>query len=578
MVVTFDDGYRDFHDTALPLLVKHRVPAVLYLATSLVANGHGAAPSDALTWTQLREAVDTGLVTIGSHTHGHADLSKASEREAEDEMRRSKDLIEDHLGTACTHFAYPWAVGSPAADRAARRLFRSGGARCVDDESGRPDGPLSAGTGADPAERRPVLLPSQGARAARHGSLALPRAQAGTVGEGVREVARVAHVATVDLSLRFLLLPQLRALRDAGFDVTTISAPGPWVSELEAEGIRHIPWPGATRAWDPRSDVRAFRELVAIFRRERFDLVHTHNPKPGVIGRVAARVAGVPHVMNTVHGLYATPEDRLRRRAPVLAAEWIAARCSDLELYQSAEDLAWARRLHLVRRDRSLHLGNGIDLTAFTPGLAGDERVRKLRAELGIGEDELVVGTVGRMVREKGYEELFDAARIVRSRIPNARFLAVGGSDLDKEDAITRRGARAGQRRRRVHRLARGHRGPDGADGCVRAAVVARGPAAVRGRGRGERPAAGPHRHPRVPGGRPGRRRGVPGAGPRSGPPGRRDRAAPAGPGAPPAHGRRGARRAPRTCSTNAGSRAPWSARPSSSSTRPERPISKGER
>ncbi len=63
--------------------------------------------------------------------------------------------------------------------------------------------------------------------------------------------------------------------------------------------------------------------------------------------------------------------------------------------------------------------------------------MRKLRAELGIGEDELVVGTVGRMVREKGYEELFDAARIVRSRIPNARFLAVGGSDLDKEDAIT---------------------------------------------------------------------------------------------------------------------------------------------
>ena len=110
----------------------------------------------------------------------------------------------------------------------------------------------------------------------------------------------------------------------------------------------------------------------------------------------------------------------------MLAAEWLAARCSDLELYQSAEDLAWARRLHLVRPDRSIHLGNGIDLTAFTPERAGEERIRKLRAELGIGEDELVVGTVGRMVREKGYEELFGAARIVRERVPGARFLAVG--------------------------------------------------------------------------------------------------------------------------------------------------------
>lgn len=125
VVVTFDDGYRDFHDAVLPLLVKHNVPATLYLATGLVANGAGKPPANALTWIQLREAVDTGLVTVGSHTHGHTDLSKTDEAEAEDEMRRSKDLIEDHLGTACEHFAYPWAVSSPAADRAARLLFRS---------------------------------------------------------------------------------------------------------------------------------------------------------------------------------------------------------------------------------------------------------------------------------------------------------------------------------------------------------------------------------------------------------------------------------------------------------------------
>jgi peptidoglycan/xylan/chitin deacetylase (PgdA/CDA1 family) len=125
VVVTFDDGYRDFHDDVLPLLEKYRVPATLYLATGLVANGTGTAPAEALTWTQLREAVGTGLITVGSHTHGHVDLSKTDEAGAEDEMRRSKDLIEDHLGTECAHFAYPWAVGSTAADRAARRLFRT---------------------------------------------------------------------------------------------------------------------------------------------------------------------------------------------------------------------------------------------------------------------------------------------------------------------------------------------------------------------------------------------------------------------------------------------------------------------
>jgi peptidoglycan/xylan/chitin deacetylase (PgdA/CDA1 family) len=124
VVVTVDDGYRDFVETVLPLLVRYRVPAVLYLATGLVA-GEGAAPGDrdALTWSQLAEAVSTGLVTVGAHTHGHTDLSAATEQACHDEMARSKGLVEDRLGVACRHFAYPWAVGSPAADRVARRLF-----------------------------------------------------------------------------------------------------------------------------------------------------------------------------------------------------------------------------------------------------------------------------------------------------------------------------------------------------------------------------------------------------------------------------------------------------------------------
>jgi peptidoglycan/xylan/chitin deacetylase (PgdA/CDA1 family) len=125
VVVTFDDGYRDFHEHALPLLVRYGVPAVLYLTTGLVASARTlAAPAaERLTWSQLEEAVATGLVTVGAHTHRHADLSQASEETAREELRRSKELIEDKLGTRCRHFAYPWAVGSPAADRIVRSLF-----------------------------------------------------------------------------------------------------------------------------------------------------------------------------------------------------------------------------------------------------------------------------------------------------------------------------------------------------------------------------------------------------------------------------------------------------------------------
>jgi glycosyltransferase involved in cell wall biosynthesis/ribosomal protein S18 acetylase RimI-like enzyme len=245
---------------------------------------------------------------------------------------------------------------------------------------------------------------------------------------------RIAHVANVDLSVRVLLLPQLLRLRDEGFDVTAISRPGPFVREIEAAGIRHLPWHRSTRSWDPRSDASAYRELVGILGHERFDLVHTHNPKAGVIGRIAARRAGVPCVVNTVHGLYATQEDALRRTVPVLALEALAARASDLELFQSEEDLTWAERIGLGGRVRRVLLGNGIDVRAFDASRVSRERRAEVRRELGVAEGALLVGTVARLVAEKGVREFLAAARALRS--PEMRFVIVGPREPDKLDAI----------------------------------------------------------------------------------------------------------------------------------------------
>jgi peptidoglycan/xylan/chitin deacetylase (PgdA/CDA1 family) len=126
VVLTFDDGFRDFHEVVLPELARLRMPGLLYLATGFVDAGDprtGVGPGDALTWSMLEEAVSTGLVEIGSHTHSHVDLSRASERDAEEEMARSKDLIEDRLRRSCPHFAFPWGKASAAAEGAARRRF-----------------------------------------------------------------------------------------------------------------------------------------------------------------------------------------------------------------------------------------------------------------------------------------------------------------------------------------------------------------------------------------------------------------------------------------------------------------------
>jgi glycosyltransferase involved in cell wall biosynthesis len=242
----------------------------------------------------------------------------------------------------------------------------------------------------------------------------------------------VAHVTTVDSSLWYLLRPQLRAMRDLGAHVVGISAPGPYVAALEAEGIQHIELSSSSRSPNVRADLRAALELWRVLRTTHVDVLHTHNPKPGLYGRVVARLAGVPVVVNTNHGLYIRDGRRVQRWL-ILALEAVASRFCDAELVQNSEDLALLTRWGLYPRKRARLLGNGVDLARFHPPRDAAER-RKARTELGIGEGEIAVGVVARLVAEKGLPELFEAARMLSRR---HAVIVIGPTDLDKPDALS---------------------------------------------------------------------------------------------------------------------------------------------
>jgi glycosyltransferase involved in cell wall biosynthesis len=247
---------------------------------------------------------------------------------------------------------------------------------------------------------------------------------------------RLVHLTTTDISLALLLGPQLRAFAAAGYDVIGISAPGSHVAELERWGIRHVPLKQATRSMAPHRDLLAMNELFRILRQLRPDIVHTHNPKPGIYGRLAARAAKVPVVVNTVHGLYALPEDRLLKRSVVYGLERIASTCSQAELLQNEEDLPVLRRLGIPAAKLRI-LGNGIDLDRFDPHRIEVSRRKDLRRSWGIPDDAVVCGVVGRLVWEKGYREIFAAASDLRERAPHLRFVVIGPSDDDKADGIS---------------------------------------------------------------------------------------------------------------------------------------------
>lgn len=247
---------------------------------------------------------------------------------------------------------------------------------------------------------------------------------------------RIAHITTIDFSLRHLLLNQLLHLKDRGFDVTGISSSGPDVELLERHGIRHIAVPMAC-GMTPLRDLASLYRLYSVLKKEKFDLVHTHNPKPGLLGQIAARMAGIPYVINTLHGFYFHDQMPLPQRRLYITLEKIAGRCSDAILSQNFEDVRTALDEGVCLADQITYLGNGIDLDYFNPNNVRPESLDALRGEFGVPKESLVVGFVGRLVEEKGIRELLDAAWCAKRNDIDVRFLFIGPLETEKKNSLT---------------------------------------------------------------------------------------------------------------------------------------------
>jgi glycosyltransferase involved in cell wall biosynthesis len=256
--------------------------------------------------------------------------------------------------------------------------------------------------------------------------------------------SRLLQICAVDFTAFHFLLPLMRAQREWGLRVELACARGEFAERIEAEGfpLHDVPF---ARSVNPSALLGARRALSALLARERFDAVHLHTPVAALIGRPAARRARVPVIVYTAHGFYfhdAMPA--WKRRAHVALERW-AQRRADYLFTQSAEDAATAVRERISPADRTLAIGNGVDLARFRPDLLNEKEKEELRAELNLAPDDgpLVV-MMGRIVREKGYFEFIEAwARVAREH-PRARALLIGEAlTSDRENAEARLRRRA---------------------------------------------------------------------------------------------------------------------------------------
>lgn len=246
---------------------------------------------------------------------------------------------------------------------------------------------------------------------------------------------KICHVTTVDITVRFIILNFLRSLQKENYKVFIVCSLGKWSSFFEEQDffIHNIKM---TRKITPVKDLISLIKLFFYFKKEKFAIVHTYTPKAGFLGRIAARMAGIPIVIHTSFGFYTSSQMSLNKRKLILFLEKIASYFCDLVFSQNKEDIELAIQKKIVNPEKIKLLTYGINISRFNPLNFNQDFIYRKKKELGIEENKKIIGIVGRFVKEKGYLDLFEAFKIVKAKNPDVILLLIAPSDKEKKDAL----------------------------------------------------------------------------------------------------------------------------------------------
>jgi len=240
---------------------------------------------------------------------------------------------------------------------------------------------------------------------------------------------RIAHVITESTPFggaqRNTLLT-LGGLVQAGYEAELLCGPGgPLIEEARAIAVPVHVIPDLIRPIDLLKDWRAYRHLHALFGRRRYDIVHTHSTKAGLLGRLAARRAGVPVVVHTVHGVPFELKRDLKTRL-YIGLERLAASVTDC-LVCVGETLRQEQiAMGIAPPAKLVTIYSGIDFSTYVPQRSALEQ----KHQLGLEEAWPIVGNIGRLSQQKAQYDLIEAVARLREKYPRIRLLLVGEGEL----------------------------------------------------------------------------------------------------------------------------------------------------
>lgn len=252
---------------------------------------------------------------------------------------------------------------------------------------------------------------------------------------------KVIRVMTISGSLR-LIEGQYEYLSNNGYEVIAVSSNGPEQQQLEVdEGVKTYPVE-MTRTISPFKDIKSVWKLFKILKKEKPLIIHTHTPKAGIVGMIAGKLAGVPNRFHTVAGLPLLVHKGFKRtllnfveKKTYSYATMVYPNSIGLRDIIVKNGYANSKKLVVIGKGSS----NGVDINHFDPSLFSEEKKKTLKKALGIESSDFVYLFVGRIVRDKGINELVSAFKNINKKNINTKLLLVGSfeRELDPIDRAT---------------------------------------------------------------------------------------------------------------------------------------------
>ncbi len=240
---------------------------------------------------------------------------------------------------------------------------------------------------------------------------------------------KLIRITTVPISLKLLLAGQMKFMKENGWDVLMVSADGREIPQvLKSEGCRHeiVPF---TRKITPFHDLVCLWNLIQLFKREKPDIVHTHTPKAGLLGMIAAKLAGVKIRIHTLAGIpFMSAEggmksilERVEKLTYDFATE-VWPNSQGLNSFVIENKLCPREKLHIIGKGSS----NGVNFSIFNRDVLKENHLVAATMRIMPGDEDFIILSVGRLVKDKGIEELVEA--FINSKIAGMSKLVLLGS------------------------------------------------------------------------------------------------------------------------------------------------------